>query len=49
MSGTGSGYGFARITEIGAALERAAREQNSDEIRVRVTELAGYLEHVEIV
>jgi hypothetical protein len=49
MSGSGSGYGFARITEIGAALERAAKEQNSGEIRVRVTELARYLEQVEIV
>ena len=49
MSGSGSGYGFARITEIGAALERAAKQRDSDEIRRRVTELTRYLQQVEIV
>jgi PAS domain S-box-containing protein len=49
MSGTGSAYGFSRITEIGTALEGAAKEGNPDEIRARVTELSKYLEQVEIV
>ena len=29
MSGTGGSYGFPRITEIGAAIERAAKERDS--------------------
>lgn len=49
MSGTGSGYGFSRITEIGAALEKAAKEQNAAEILSRVDELSRYLDQVEIV
>jgi len=48
MSGTGGGYGFPRITEIGAALERAAKEENRDVIRTQAAELARYLEQVEI-
>jgi hypothetical protein len=35
MSGTGSGYGFSRITEIGAAMESAAKKQSSAELRRR--------------
>jgi len=29
MSGTGGSYGFPKITEIGAAIERAAKERDS--------------------
>ena len=49
MSGSGSGYGFTRITEIGAALERAAKQRNAEEVRARVSELSRYLTQVEIV
>jgi PAS domain S-box-containing protein len=49
MSGTGSAYGFSRITEIGAAMESAAKEQNSAEIRSRITDLSRYLDVVEVV
>jgi CheY-like chemotaxis protein len=49
MSGTGSGYGFSRITEIGAAMEKAAKEQNAAEIRSWVNELSRYIERVEII
>ncbi len=49
MSGTGAGYGFARITSIGDAIEKAAEEQNSAAIRSRAAELSNYLEQVEVL
>jgi PAS domain S-box-containing protein len=49
MHGSGSGYGFPRITEIGAAIESAAREHRADEIRWRVKELSSYLDQVQVV
>ena len=49
MKGAGGGYGFDAITEIGAALERAAKDRNADEIRLRVDALAAYLDRVEVI
>ncbi len=49
MRGTGGGYGFDGISEIGARLEQAAIETNSLEISGQVVELAYYLKHLEIV
>ncbi len=49
MKGDGGGYGFQRITEIGAALEQAAKEKRVQEIRRQVVELTGYLDRVEVV
>ena len=49
MKGAGGGYGFDAITEIGAALEQAAKERNGAEIRSRVNELARYLDRVEVI
>jgi PAS domain S-box-containing protein len=49
MNGTGSSYGFSPITEVGAKMEAAAKEQNAYEIRSRVTELSRYLEAVKIL
>ena len=49
MKGSGAGYGFSRITEIGASLEQAAGRQAGDEIRARSADLVRYLDglHVE--
>ena len=49
MNGTGSSYGFSRITQLGAAMESAAKEQNSAEIRSRIMDLSRYLDTVKIV
>jgi PAS domain S-box-containing protein len=49
MSGTGGGYGFTRISEIGAAIERAARGQQTAEIRALAGELAKFLDQLEVV
>jgi len=49
MKGSGAGYGFSRITEIGATLEQAAQRCAPAEIRVGSAELLRYLDglHVE--
>ena len=49
MKGSGGGYGFDQITDIGFALENASKEENGDEIRARIDELRDYLARVEVV
>jgi hypothetical protein len=48
MKGTGSPYGFSRLTEIGDLIERASADQNSSALREHIAELAEYLDRVEI-
>jgi hypothetical protein len=49
MNGSGSGYGFPKITEIGKALETGGRERDVSTVRSRVAELSAYLDQVEVV
>jgi len=49
MKGSGGGYGFDTITEIGGSLEQAARNREPDAIRRWVDELLTYLERVQII
>ena len=49
MKGSGGGYGFDGITDIGQYLEQAGKEQNSEMVRKQVERLADYLERVEVV
>jgi signal transduction histidine kinase/CheY-like chemotaxis protein len=48
MSGTGAGYGFDGITEIGAALERAALASDVPAMKTQVDALESYLRNVEL-
>ncbi|MBF0358114.1 MAG: Hpt domain-containing protein [Magnetococcales bacterium] len=48
MKGSGSGYGFDCISEIGRDLEIAAKEHNSGQIAGLVADLATYIESVDI-
>ena len=48
MKGSGAGYGFKRITELGASLEQAAGRCASEEIRARAAELARYLDGLHV-
>ncbi|MDD4658591.1 MAG: Hpt domain-containing protein [Eubacteriales bacterium] len=48
MKGSGGGYGFDGITSIGAAMEQAAVQKNSGEIKRQVQVLEDYLDKVEI-
>ena len=49
MKGTGGGYGFHAITDIGRSLEQAADTRDPARIRALVDELSTYLERVEVV
>ena len=49
MSGSGGGYGFAAITEIGSAIEAAAKAGDAELIRSTVRELSRYLDRAKIV
>jgi CheY-like chemotaxis protein len=48
MKGSGGGYGFDEITDIGASLERAAEGREHAEIRAKAAELAWYLDSVDV-
>lgn len=49
MKGSGEAYGFSAISDIGAALERAAMQNNKDKIKRRIDELEDYVGRVEVV
>ncbi|HET8580382.1 MAG TPA: Hpt domain-containing protein [Nitrospiraceae bacterium] len=49
MKGDGGGYGFDAISEIGAALEQAAKNQDPAKIQRCAGELSDYVERVEVV
>lgn len=49
MRGSGEGYGFSAISDIGAALERAANQNNKDDIQIKIDELEDYVGRVEVV
>jgi PAS domain S-box-containing protein len=48
MKGSGGGYGFTRITEIGASLEQAAICHAPEEIRVQAAALGRYLDRLHV-
>lgn len=48
MKGNGAGYGFERITEIGLAIEMAAKNLTINELETHVEELARFLDELEI-
>jgi HPt (histidine-containing phosphotransfer) domain-containing protein len=48
MKGSGGGYGFDAITEIGARIESAAIENNADNVAALNRELRDYLQNVNV-
>ncbi len=48
LKGIGRSYGFDGITDIGAAMEVAGRDHDSDEIRRQAVALTQYLKRVRI-
>jgi CheY-like chemotaxis protein len=48
MKGTGTGYGFPVLTEIGDAIERAALKKDTAGATAAVDRLAGYVEKVKL-
>ncbi|HOW55128.1 MAG TPA: Hpt domain-containing protein [Syntrophorhabdaceae bacterium] len=49
MKGSGGGYGFDRITDIGRTLEEAARSGDKSVILRQTLELSEYLDHIDII
>ena len=49
MKGAGGGYGFDAITDIGAALEKAAKDNNPGTVLRGLRDLAAYLDRVEVI
>ncbi|HBB66517.1 MAG: hypothetical protein A2X28_07660 [Elusimicrobia bacterium GWA2_56_46] len=49
LSGSGGGYGFDRISELGKQVEALALAGDSAGVAARLAELKDYLENLEIV
>jgi histidine phosphotransfer protein HptB len=49
MKGDGGGFGFDQITEIGAAMERAAKLEDCITIEQHIVQLEDFLKRVTIV
>lgn len=49
MKGSGGGYGFDAITELGARIETAALARDGATVLTAVAELEDYLRRVEVV
>lgn len=49
MKGSGAGYGFDGITDIGFTIEMAARDGNAQGVQTGLDQLVSYLARVEVV
>jgi HPt (histidine-containing phosphotransfer) domain-containing protein len=49
IKGTGGGYGFDRITDIGSRIEEAAKAKNQEDLYRGIDEIAAFLQKVRIV
>ncbi|MGZ3266989.1 MAG: PAS domain S-box protein [Croceibacterium sp.] len=48
LRGSGGGFGFQAITDLGTSLEKASEDTDQDGARRLLGELSSYLDHVEI-
>ena len=49
LKGVGGGYGFDRISEIGAVLEEAGKNSSLDSTNEQISQLKDYMSRLEIV
>jgi len=49
LKGVGGGYGFQRITDLGAQIEQSARNSQHDGIEIGIVDLQDYLARVQVV
>jgi HPt (histidine-containing phosphotransfer) domain-containing protein len=49
MKGSGGGYGFNELSNIGRALENAAKNRDKESIRQAITDFAEFLHKLEVV
>ena len=48
MKGTGSAYGFPRLTELGGRIEQSAMEKDAGAVRTAVYDLIAYLDQITV-
>ncbi len=49
LKGSGGGYGFPLLTQIGSTIEEAAKAKDAAVIDAALTQYADYIERVEVV
>lgn len=49
IKGVGGGYGFDRMSELGACIEQAGKDNNAEAIEEYIIQLDDYLKRVEVV
>jgi HPt (histidine-containing phosphotransfer) domain-containing protein len=49
MKGSGGGYGFDAVTEIGRTIEEAAKQSQEEVIRRQTKALQDYLQNIKVV
>ena len=49
LKGVGGGYGFQRITDLGAQIEYSARNNQHDGVKIGIADLQDYLARVQVV
>ena len=49
IKGTGGGYGFDKITDLGAEIEEASKDRDSELLKQLIIDLEEYLDNVEII
>lgn len=49
IKGTGGGYGFDKITDLGLEIEEAAKREDKADLKDLILELEEYIENVEII
>ena len=49
MKGSGGGYGFDYLTQIGSQIEKQAELKNKRELKKLIMELKNYLNNIEII
>ncbi len=49
VKGSGGGYGFTRLSELGREIEKASRAQDVSSAQKIIADLEYYLNHVEVV
>jgi HPt (histidine-containing phosphotransfer) domain-containing protein len=49
LKGSGGGYGFDGITEVGKNIEQLAKTRAQDDLDLWIGRLASYLERIEVI
>ena len=49
MKGSGGGYGFNDLSSIGRAIEKAAKNRDTESVRQSIIDLTDFLKNLEVV